>query len=264
MKILFSDFDGTLAADDKSVTKEDYDALKYLNERGGKFVLCTGRMTESAKRISALLPFKPLIAAFNGGEIIDFESGKEFGLTLLTAKDGEELARFGEENGFVCHLYTDSVLTEKPNEYTENYCKAVLCPPKYLGIKPSEYIKNTGYRTPKVQYAEGREFIEQKIAAVRAKFGARFEIMNIEKTKIDISPKGITKGYALEKICSFFGIDERDAVAVGDDENDIPMIEKAGVGVAVNNAISRLKAVSDYVTTRNNGGAVAEVIYKYF
>ena len=72
------------------------------------------------------------------------------------------------------------------------------------------------------------------------------------------------KGVALQKLCDYYKIDIKDSLAIGDNYNDVAMIEDAGIGVAVANAHLQVKEASDYVTKANNSqGAVAEAIEKF-
>ena len=76
--------------------------------------------------------------------------------------------------------------------------------------------------------------------------------------------KGTGKGDGVRKLASLLDIDISDVVCVGDERNDISMIEVAGIGVAMANAREELKAVADYVTVNdNNHGGIAEVIDKF-
>ena len=81
---------------------------------------------------------------------------------------------------------------------------------------------------------------------------------------LEIVPKGLNKGNAVRNMCRMLGIDLADTIAVGDEENDLTMIEAAGVGVAMANGIPAAKALADYVTTRdNNHDGIAEVVEKF-
>ena len=76
--------------------------------------------------------------------------------------------------------------------------------------------------------------------------------------------KGTGKGDGVLKLAKLRGISVEDIVTVGDERNDISMIEAAGTGVAVANAREELKAIADYITEKdNNHGAIAEVINKF-
>ena len=79
-----------------------------------------------------------------------------------------------------------------------------------------------------------------------------------------IVPVGVSKGAAIRFLAEYLMIPMENTIAVGDAENDIPMIEAAGLGVAMKNASDEIKKYADYITERdNNQGGVGEVIQKY-
>lgn len=84
------------------------------------------------------------------------------------------------------------------------------------------------------------------------------------KEYLEYCPLGANKGYGVEFLCDFLGVPIENAVAVGDEENDISMIRNAGVGVAMKNALQIVKDAADYVTEHNNNeDGVTEVIEKF-
>lgn len=82
-------------------------------------------------------------------------------------------------------------------------------------------------------------------------------------TFLEIFPKGMNKGKALITICDKLHIDYTETVAFGDQDLDIPLIEAAGVGIAMDNAITELKAKADYITKSNNESGIAYAIEHY-
>ena len=81
---------------------------------------------------------------------------------------------------------------------------------------------------------------------------------------MEINAKNVNKATALRKVCEHYGIDMENTLVIGDNYNDVAMIEAAGIGVAVANAHLQVKEVADFVTKSNNEeGAVAEAIEKY-
>ena len=89
----------------------------------------------------------------------------------------------------------------------------------------------------------------------------KFELISSEKTLFEILPRGVNKGSVLPKLCDNLGIDLRKTIAIGDYDNDIPMISAAGLGVAVANACDGAKAVADLITVSNEEHAIAKIIY---
>ena len=87
-----------------------------------------------------------------------------------------------------------------------------------------------------------------------------FDFIRSERTLYEILPKGASKGTALRKMTELFGIDISKTIAVGDYNNDISMLETAGAGFAVANAVPEVKAVADYTTVSNNDGAISAIV----
>ena len=80
---------------------------------------------------------------------------------------------------------------------------------------------------------------------------------------IHLQSKGISKGLALRRLATDMGIPIQEFLAMGDSENDLEMIEAAGVGVAVANARNAVKAAADYVTEKGDGDGFVEAIARY-
>ena len=67
----------------------------------------------------------------------------------------------------------------------------------------------------------------------------------------------------MEKLGEYYGITREEMIAIGDQTNDLPMIEYAGVGVAMGNAVEKVKEVADYITASNTLDGVAQVLEKF-
>ena len=81
---------------------------------------------------------------------------------------------------------------------------------------------------------------------------------------LEFMPSGINKGNAIRWMCEYMNIPLEHTIAVGDAENDIAMLETAGIGAVMKNAENDMKNYGNYITEHdNNDGGVAEVIYKF-
>ena len=83
---------------------------------------------------------------------------------------------------------------------------------------------------------------------------------NTPKTLFEILPNGVDKGTLLTKMAELVGIDMKRTVAVGDYNNDVPMLRAAGLGVAVSNAVASAREAADYITVSNEEHAIAKII----
>ena len=80
---------------------------------------------------------------------------------------------------------------------------------------------------------------------------------------LEIIPSAINKGQGVLDTCAALGIDPSEAIAFGDAENDIPMLRAAGIGVAMANAATAVKAAADYVTLSNNDDGIAAALAQF-
>ena len=72
-----------------------------------------------------------------------------------------------------------------------------------------------------------------------------------------------SKAVALAKLGEYYGISQQEIIAIGDQTNDLSMIEYAGLGVAMGNGVNKVKNAADYVTASNIEDGVAKVIEKF-
>ena len=73
----------------------------------------------------------------------------------------------------------------------------------------------------------------------------------------------VSKGKALEALASYLGIALTEVIAIGDGGNDISLLSKVGLAIAMGNAVNEVKAVADYVTLDVDHNGVAEAINKF-
>ena len=79
----------------------------------------------------------------------------------------------------------------------------------------------------------------------------------------EIMPKGLSKGNSLLEIAKYYNIDQKDIIAFGDELNDETMIEVAGTGVAMGNAVEKIKEIADYITLSNDEDGIADYLEKF-
>jgi len=77
-------------------------------------------------------------------------------------------------------------------------------------------------------------------------------------------PHGVSKDTSLERVTWKLGISPDEVMAFGDAQNDLGMLNFAGIGVAMGNAVPELKAAADEVTLSNNDDGIAATLEKHF
>lgn len=266
-KAIFLDVDGTLLNDEHHMPEENIEALKKAVEAGHEVVITTGRPTFSAGILLTKYGLDQIgcryVIAFNGGIIKDCSTGEIFFSQTFPVSLVKELIGQARETGVYLQTYEgDAVLTDRDDENLAQYTTKTGMKKK---VVPDllEAIQEEPCKVLAVDL-HGHKKLEDFCTHMEAWAQDKADMYFSCKEYLEIVPKGICKGNALRAFCEKTGIPVEDTIAAGDDCNDLSMIEAAGIGCAVANAVERVKAAADYVTERdNNHAAVAEIIEKF-
>lgn len=256
--LLCTDLDDTLLSSDKSVSVKNLDAIEYFKKEGGLFTFVTGRVPEGARVVLDCVTPNAAVCTFNGAGIYDFEKNELIWGLYLDKKAMDILDFVIEkipETGFV--VCSDSkVYFCRRNARTDRY--------REIEHLPENNINHHDIKEPikKVVFVAEVDVIRSvRELLMSMDFGQEFDFVQSDAHYYEILPHGASKGTGLIKLAEIYGIDIGKTIAVGDNENDISMIEAAGVGIAVGNALDAVKAVADVVTVTNDEDAISKIIY---
>ena len=104
----------------------------------------------------------------------------------------------------------------------------------------------------KMMYVGSHERLTGVMHKVEADIGGKVSVMFSNVEFLEFMKKGVSKGAALRLLLSDMGIEQADTIAFGDGDNDVSLLEAAGIGVAMGNASDAVKAAADFVTDSNN------------
>ena len=273
MKILFTDLDGTLLDDNKDISAEDMSAVRKMIAAGHKFVMTTGRPLTSVKKLAGRYGFLEAgfyLVSFNGGLIYDCGEQKAILTRYIPVDEVKAIMDAAHACGMHAHTYSgDLVVSEYETEQLKTYCR--LMQMDYVVVKDiREYYGqfiNVVVKPP-IKVNIITPFDHSSLESFRAEMrkitaGKLFDVFS-KPEMLEFSHMKSNKGDAVRFMADFYKVPMADTIAVGDEENDCPMIEAAGVGVAMANASPVVRNVADYVTERdNNHSGIAEVIEKF-
>lgn len=135
---------------------------------------------------------------------------------------------------------------------------------KLLQFQPAELSEITDELVlNKAVIAYPQEELDPKIKEIPTEFHENYEIIKTRSMLLEFMPKGVTKAYGISLLAKDLGLKQEEIMAIGDEENDLPMIEYAGLGVAMENAVPFVKEAANYVTSSNVEHGVAKVIEKF-
>lgn len=261
--LICSDFDGTLLRSDGKVGERTVKAIAAFQERGGVFAVCTGRMLPAILPEVKKLGLTGLVASFNGSLISDIESGKILRFDGFAPKEAASLLRELEKENLRLHAYSaDTLFVNYRDEFLSLYEKACHVTGQQ---KPclSAFIAGVEFIVPKIVIVIEPEREEELFSRVTEKFGGEYYVTTSSTFLIEISPKGHDKGSAIRFLSEYYSIPIEKSLALGDQFNDLPMLEAAGKGVAVGNAAEELKRKADLVTVSNDEDAVGVIIEQF-
>lgn len=269
IKVLAFDMDGTLLDDEKNLSAYTVEVLNQAAILGLKYVPCSGR---GAERIAPLLEevsgIEYMIST-NGAAITDYRSGEVVCEYTLDRKDAIRIFDYVEECG--CDL---RILIEDGYYDLQGKMREPFGMPADMtrGMEADCWIREKGFR----DFITSNDHVIQKYVLVfnniEEKFKAFDELVKIENLYVtyshdlivEISHPEATKGKALKRVAEIMNVPLENIMAIGDEHNDIPMFELAGIGVAMGNASDHVKAHADYITEKNTEHGVAKAIEKLY
>lgn len=265
-KLLCVDLDGTLLDDDKNVSSGDKAAILEALENGHKFAIVTGRPLASALKVakeSGLMIEGSYIATFNGGQVYDCSKGEIISEVRMPIEYAEYVFKKAKEAGLHVHTYKDEyVVCDRESDELKFYLKNTklesIIDDNPLGVLDKNPIKLI------VMSLNGREVLEPFRDSLKEWCEGKLSSIFSNPCLLEYSSPDIGKGNAIRQLSKLLSVDICDVIACGDEENDISMIEAAGVGVAMKNATDPVKAVADYITEKtNNEQGIKEVIDRF-
>ena len=243
--LICSDIDGTFSVDAKPIQK-NIDAVKYFTENGGKFTITTGRTVAYVRNFDFFECINAPVCACNGSVVYNYENSE---LMRSVSEDftlSDFLDALGDMRKILSGLYVyythETVQAENTAQSSFSTEELESCPIKIVCV------------TETTDHA--KEFKDYCLAHPLFK---NTYISKSWDTGIEFNPINGTKGAAVEFIKNALP-DIRFSVAIGDYENDIPMLKKADIAVAVESGIPQVKEIADFMVKPATEGAVAHLI----
>lgn len=261
--------DGTLLNDHKEISKENAAAVKKLKDSGVYFVIATGRHDSMIKAYLDELNIEMPVISCNGALVRNPFSDRMFSSTPIEKEKVLHVAEICRSHGADYHIYCHNTiygegLTGKMKYYKErnNTLSERDQIKLFMSKDYKDFIMNTAEELYKVLILSSNP---SELETVRKTVASETGLMPApsDKDLIDTMQSGVTKASAMAELCSKLEIKQEETAAIGDQLNDLDMIEFAGTGIAMANAVDRVKEAASFVTVKsNNESGVADAIEK--
>jgi Cof subfamily protein (haloacid dehalogenase superfamily) len=282
MKLIAIDMDGTLVNKQLKVTKENSKIISQAVKDGHHVVIATGRSYDEARHTLEDAELHLPLICVNGAEIRSAE-WEILSSTPLEFSQYEEIKRILDKEDIYYELYTskgtytdnrekayevmkDIVITSNPEATDDDVQKAALRRfrlglvsvvgdfEKLLDQNDIEVYKFLAFSSDTARLQRAFQHLQAvDDLAVSSSADNNLEITNSEAQK----------GVALKRFAEIKGIPLENTMAIGDNYNDVSMLEIAGFPVAMGNAVDEIKEMASFVTKENDESGVAFAIQKF-
>lgn len=273
IKAIVLDIDGTLLNNDKIITSKTKKALIDAQKKGIKVILASGRPTSGMwKHAEELLldQYDGLLVSYNGAHVLDTTTGQESFSQTLTVEIGQQILE---------HLKKFDVkpmITKDDYLYVNDVYNCMLDLPAPLGhfniinyearggnfllCEQKDLAAFANFPLHKILVAGQPEYLTEHWEEIRTPFKDTVSMVFSAPMYIEFTDLGIDKAHALDTVLKPLQIYPEHIIAFGDGQNDLSMIEYAGTGVAMGNAVEELKKAANKITATNNEDGIAKIL----
>lgn len=271
-RMLAIDADGTLLDPEGAISPPVCSAIAAVQDRGLQVVLCTGRRFRTTRRIVRELSLKGPMVVQNGSLVKDAQTGTTLARNALPRELYRPalalLRSVGAPLAYVDDLGDGfDIVCEPPDRghafqaaYVEANAETTLVVDSLDELEPEKVCLLScmadAEDLKKLEVRVGTELGNQ----VRTHF---LDNKNYEGHILEIASTEAGKWPAARRLAQAQGIENDQILAIGDDENDVELVEKAGLGVAMRNAVATVREVADFITSSNAEDGVALAIQRF-
>ncbi|MBR3278514.1 MAG: HAD family phosphatase [Lachnospiraceae bacterium] len=266
-KIIASDLDDTLLnTKTRRIDERNLEAIRRASEMGVKFVPASGRGYATIQKTLEELGLRDkeneYIISFNGGAITENKNNRRLYFKGITYEKMKMIFDASQSYDVCTHIYTDdTVYIYNINEGEEKFLWHRM---DYIPIRKEEIQMLADKPLAKILFQNTDVKYLEKIAKDLEPITGDTFVSYSSNRYLEFNQQGVNKGQGLLSLAEILGVDPKDTIAIGDNDNDLTMIQAAGLGCCVSNATEAVKKNSDYIAEADcDEGGVAEIIEKF-
>ena len=261
IKLFAIDMDGTLLNSNSDISEKNIEAMKELNQAGIKTVLTSGRVSSSVDYFNEKIGIdNPMVA--NNGAVIKLSNEEVLATHPLDDDELVNLLEFCDENEFSFNFYdsntfyTNRLIIERLNhlkiqsDYGMNYqCDIYVSSNPYKELKRRKHMANKMLISGLDSHPYGQE---KAVKIIEDRFLNELYVTSSGFGFIEIMHKNVDKWSSILELAKFLGINSNEIAAIGDSNNDLPMIENSRISFAMGNANESVKKAASHVVLDND------------
>jgi 5-amino-6-(5-phospho-D-ribitylamino)uracil phosphatase len=282
IKLLALDLDGTLLNSRGQIPDANRNAIRAAEERGVLVTIATGRRFRDGRPVGLELELNAPLVTHNGALLKYADSLVTVASSLIATGTAREIVRVGKEFGGDALVSADphgkgSLLYDRVSDNNVPLRKYVAWATRLHGDEAEEavmHVNNLDDVLPEhevihISFSGSCERMDEMVEVLKAELRDTVTILptiypTLDFTLIDILPPDASKGEGLEKLATLNDLAPGEVMAIGDNFNDVEMLEFAGTPVVMGNADpSLLERDEFYTTVSNDENGVAAAIERF-
>ncbi len=260
IRLIATDIDGTLLTSRHELTPRTEAALRAAMDRGVHIVLATGKSFASARSLVARLGLTTP-GVYIQGLLVCEADGTPLHTVTLDREVARETAAALAADGFSMVAYCGTrILAPRRDAYTDRLLQYHEPPPEVVGPLADALAHTPTHKLLAIGEPEAISALRRRL---EPHLDGRARLVQALHDALEILPPGASKGAGLGWLLGWMGIPPAQVLAIGDGENDVEMLQLAGMGVAVANAMPHALAAADAVVASHDAEGVAEAVQRF-
>lgn len=282
IKLIASDMDGTLLDAHMSISTANTEAIRMANELGIEFMVATGRNAQEARAALDEAGIDCAMITLNGAQVFD-KSGKSLFTVPIPSPQAMTVMDILDANGIYYEVATNQGLySESQPKRIESFASSIATHMPHLTYKMAIAMASANLELLHITYVDSiRELLlDEKLEVLKIicfhTEGPRIlgpvgkEISNLGElavtssgqNNLEVNHKNAQKGIAVAQVAHERGITLDEVMTIGDNFNDVSMLQNAGVSFAMGNAEIEVKDYAKYLTDTNLESGVGKAILR--
>jgi Cof subfamily protein (haloacid dehalogenase superfamily) len=265
IKLVAIDLDDTLLRSDMTISEHTVAVLRKVRAQGVVVTLSTGRMFSSAKPFAERLEFDAPLIAYGGALVKNAGSGEVLYNRPLEPEVARRVIRFARERKVQVNFYLlngddDELYAELITPLGESYGQFSRVP---FHLVPDLEALLEGGNPLKLLLIDDEPAADRCLLELRELLGEQAHLAKSKPRFVEVDHPEATKGRALQELAAWLQVERSQILAIGDNYNDIEMLEFAGLGIAVANAPPEVRRRAGHVTASNDEDGVAQALERF-
>ncbi|MDQ0926838.1 Cof subfamily protein (haloacid dehalogenase superfamily) [Bacillus atrophaeus] len=268
-QMLALNIDGALLRSNGKLHQATKDAIDYVKKKGIYVTLVTNRHFRSAQKIAKSLKLDAKLVTHSGAYIAQ-KIDDPFFEKKISEDHTFNIVQVLESYQCNIRLLHEKYSIGNRKKVNSNLLGKALIHPSDPIFYPVQFVESLSdllmdepVSAPVIEVYAGGGIQSDIMETISEAFPA-VDLIRVNEEKLNIVPKGVSKEAGLALVVADAGLTMEDVVAIGHQHDDLPMIELAGLGVAMGNASAEIKRKADWVTRSNDEQGVAYMMKEYF